>query len=257
MTERQWLAEAVTKKEWLECRSMEDMPKNLDYCFGRCGVLFAAACCRSVWHLLPDEPGRVTILAADRYADGNATREELEAAEQRAYEVGEAMFESMPALAWKASPAWHAMWAAASFTGAMSGRRPLSGASSHVRHAVAWEEAAAPEQRAERERLMREEAARQWGLVLDIFGNPFRPVSLNPSWLTPSVVALASAAWEHRVAPDPARSGWLVLDGERLAVLADALLDAGCGDEELLGHLRGPGPHCWGCHALDALLGKG
>jgi hypothetical protein len=40
----------------------------------------------------------------------------------------------------------------------------------------------------------------------------------------------------------------------RLAVLADALLEAGCDDECLLGHLRGPGPHVRGCFALDAIM---
>lgn len=104
MTEREWLAEHVPEQDWLSCRSMEGMPSNLDYCFGRCGVLFAAACCRTVWHLLPDEPGRTAVLAAERYAGGDATREELEASEQRSYEAAEAMFGSMPDLAWKTSP---------------------------------------------------------------------------------------------------------------------------------------------------------
>ncbi|HVT68396.1 MAG TPA: hypothetical protein VHF26_11640 [Trebonia sp.] len=257
MTERQWLVQNTTEEEWRRCGSMTAMPHNLDYCFGRCGVLFAAACCRTVWHLLPDEPGRAAVLAAERYAGGDATREELEAAEQRAYEAGEAMFGAMPGLAWKASPAWHAMWAAASFTGAMSGRRPLSGASYHARHAVAWQTVPAPERRAERDEMIRSEAVRQWGFVRDIFGSPHRPVALDAVCLTPAVVSLARAAWEHRVAPDATRPGWLVLDPERLLALAAALADAGCDDADCLGHLRGPGTHIRGCHVLDLLLGKG
>jgi hypothetical protein len=43
---------------------------------------------------------------------------------------------------------------------------------------------------------------------------------------------------------------------EDLPVLADLLEEAGCTDAALLGHLRGPGPHILGCHALDAVLGK-
>jgi hypothetical protein len=39
-------------------------------------------------------------------------------------------------------------------------------------------------------------------------------------------------------------------------VLADALEGAGCDNPDLLGHLRGPGPHVRGCWALDLLLGK-
>jgi hypothetical protein len=46
------------------------------------------------------------------------------------------------------------------------------------------------------------------------------------------------------------------LDTSRLAVLADALEDAGCDRADILGHLRGPGPHVRGCWAVDLLLGK-
>jgi hypothetical protein len=42
----------------------------------------------------------------------------------------------------------------------------------------------------------------------------------------------------------------------RLAVLADALLDAGCESEELIQHCRQPGPHYRGCWALDRVLGR-
>jgi hypothetical protein len=41
-----------------------------------------------------------------------------------------------------------------------------------------------------------------------------------------------------------------------LPVLADALEEAGCSEAELLGHLRGLGPHVRGCWAVDLLLGK-
>jgi hypothetical protein len=39
-------------------------------------------------------------------------------------------------------------------------------------------------------------------------------------------------------------------------VLADAIEESGHSDAELLGHLRGPGPHVRGCHAVDAILGR-
>jgi hypothetical protein len=89
-----------------------------------------------------------------------------------------------------------------------------------------------------------------------IFGNPFRPVALDPAWLTwhagaGTVPALAQSAYEDRQLP----SGHL--DPHRLAVLADALEDAGCDDVRLLGHLRSSGPHVRGCWVVDMLLGKG
>ena len=46
------------------------------------------------------------------------------------------------------------------------------------------------------------------------------------------------------------------LDNTRLAVLADALEEAGCTEADILGHLRGPGPHVRGCWVVDLILGK-
>ena len=43
---------------------------------------------------------------------------------------------------------------------------------------------------------------------------------------------------------------------DRLAVLSDALEEAGCTDADFLFHLRSEGPHVRGCWALDLLLGK-
>jgi hypothetical protein len=90
----------------------------------------------------------------------------------------------------------------------------------------------------------------QFELLRDIFGNPFRPFTLSPACRTAQVVALAQAAygeWELPAGP---------LDLARLAVLVDALEEAGCDQADLLGHLRGPGPHVRGCWAVDWILGK-
>jgi hypothetical protein len=85
--------------------------------------------------------------------------------------------------------------------------------------------------------------AAQAALLRDLVGNPFRPVALDRRYVTPAVVALARAAYEERAF-------------DRLPILADALEEAGVTDAQLLGHLRGPGPHALGCWALDAILGK-
>ena len=42
-----------------------------------------------------------------------------------------------------------------------------------------------------------------------------------------------------------------------VAVLSDALEDAGCADVKVLSHLRSASPHVRGCWALDLLLDKG
>ena len=99
-------------------------------------------------------------------------------------------------------------------------------------------------------RVAPQETPAQAGLLRCLFGNPFRPMAISPSWLTPAVILLAQAAYGHRDLP----SGHL--GPQRLAVLADALEDAGCADADLLGHLRGPGHHVRGCWAVDLLLGK-
>ncbi len=87
-------------------------------------------------------------------------------------------------------------------------------------------------------------------LLRDLFGNPCRPVVLDPAWLTPDVAGLGRAAYEDRLLPGGE------LDPTRLAVLADALEEAGCNGADLLAHLRAPGWHVRGCWAVDRLLGK-
>lgn len=87
-------------------------------------------------------------------------------------------------------------------------------------------------------------------LVRDIAGNPFRPITLAPHLRTPTAVSVAQAAYDGR---DPA-SGHI--DPVRLAVLADALEEAGCAEGDVLSHLRSPGPHVRGCWALDLVLGR-
>ena len=88
------------------------------------------------------------------------------------------------------------------------------------------------------------------GLIRCLFGSPFRPASIDPAWLAPLVLDLAAVAFEERILP----SG--ELDPDRLAVLSDALEEAGCDDEDILNHLRDPGPHVRGCWAVDLVLGK-
>jgi hypothetical protein len=98
------------------------------------------------------------------------------------------------------------------------------------------------------------EAARQCDLLRCLFGNAFRPApAVDPTWQTwhGSVVPnLVRAAYQARGLPEG------TLENQRLVILADALEDTGCSDAELLGHLRGPGPHVRGCWALDLILSR-
>lgn len=95
-----------------------------------------------------------------------------------------------------------------------------------------------------------QEAAFQARLLRDIFGPlPFRSIHVDPAWLA-AVKPLARAAYEERELPTG------LLETGRMAVLADLLEEQGCQDADILGHLRGPGPHVRGCWAIDLLLKK-
>jgi hypothetical protein len=83
----------------------------------------------------------------------------------------------------------------------------------------------------------------QSDLIRCIFGNPFRPITLAPTWLTSTVVGLASAIYADRAF-------------DRLPILADALEEAGCNEPAVLAHCRSDGPHARGCWVVDLLLGK-
>jgi hypothetical protein len=85
------------------------------------------------------------------------------------------------------------------------------------------------------------------GRLRDIFGSPFRP---------PACLDTAVLAWDDHAAVRLAESIYAARRFEDLPVLADLLEEAGLTDPGLLAHLRGPGPHCLGCHALDVILGK-
>jgi hypothetical protein len=87
------------------------------------------------------------------------------------------------------------------------------------------------------------ERKEQAKLLHDIFGNPFRPASINLAWLTSTVVALASQMYESR-------------DFSAMPILADALQDVGCENEDILSHCRQPGEHVRGCWVVDLVLGK-
>jgi hypothetical protein len=80
-------------------------------------------------------------------------------------------------------------------------------------------------------------------LIRCIFGNPFRPVAFDSRWRTEDVLGLARGIYEDRAF-------------DRLPLLADALMDAGCDDQQVLGHCRSEGPHARGCWVVDLALGK-
>ena len=80
-------------------------------------------------------------------------------------------------------------------------------------------------------------------IIRDIFGNPFCPVTFAHEWRTDIAVALAKPMYNSR-------------DFSAMPILADALQDAGCENEDVLNHCRSEGPHVRGCWVVDAVLNK-
>jgi hypothetical protein len=218
MTEGQWFAE--TNPYPLLCH-LRDRASE------RKLRLFVCGCWRRFWHLLTDERTRQAVAVGERHADGLAGADELATARQAPGP-------------WGVEVAWTGLgrlwpYRDSSWTSDMA---ETVASAAGVWGSAAWETA-------------REAAARlQCAIVRDLFGNPFQPVTLDPAWLTADVVALARAASAERILPRGE------LDPARLVVLADALEEAGCTEQALLDHLRGPGRHVQGCFALDLLLGK-
>jgi hypothetical protein len=179
--------------------------------------------------------GQEAVEVAERFADGLATAEELTSSRNVGME------------AWsKSSSAWTVLLANGL---AVSLEEGFSAALYAAKHAP---EALIPPGSPKRKAANAEERRVLRTFFLDIFGNPFRPVIISPAvlaWNDAVVVRLAQAAYDERYLP----SG--TLDNGRLAVLADALEEAGCMDTDILGHLRGSGPHIRGCWSVDLLLG--
>jgi hypothetical protein len=221
----------MTEASWLAC---EDAYPMIDLIQGQSSErklrLFGAACCRRLWHLLTDRRSMEMIAVAERRADGHASEEEFLAARTAAAEVDNGKLdathyaeEAASLLSWNADDGYDSGY--------------------HVK--FLWYDVGFTLGQGKR-------AAMLVALLRDMVGNPFRPVTVNPAvlaWNDAVIVRLARAAYEERHLP----SG--ELDLQRLAVLADALEEAGA-PAELVAHLRSPGPHVRGCFAVDLCLGK-
>jgi hypothetical protein len=224
--------------------------------------LFACACCR-IWHLLVHEVSREAVEVGERFADGLATEDEQSRAYQEADDVwallphafDEDLLQDNPSFADAITaagiPRYAAEEAAEAPVAAVESSTDDLAAYLPAAKAVGWMTATSDEPDA---RAETDERSAQAALVRDLFGPlPFRDVPIDPTWLSwndSTVKKLAQSAYDHRSLPDG------TLDPGRRAVLADALEEAGCANEEILGHLRGPGPHVRGCWPIDLLLGK-
>jgi len=242
----------MTEQEWLACTDPEPM---LEFVRGKVSDrklrLLACACCRRIWHL-PDskESSHHAVETAERYADGLVGEEDIRQAEQAAWDAwypDEAP--PLDQMGFIATAAF-ALTTGRSFqhtrpTGAIIQRVTWEYIRDSVQN-VLWVAGREEEEgrfEPERDRRFRHEVA---DLMRCVFGNPFRSVTHRPevlAWNGGTVVKLAHAIYEER--------GF-----ERLAILADALEEAGCDNADLLSHCREAADHTRGCWAIDRILGK-
>jgi hypothetical protein len=83
----------------------------------------------------------------------------------------------------------------------------------------------------------------QAALVRCVFGGAARKSGLERRQVTATVVGLARTMYDSR-------------DFSGMPILADALQDAECEDEQVLVHCRTPGAHVRGCWVIDLILGR-
>jgi hypothetical protein len=244
---------------WRLLRPPRWYPEGLDWEGDRKLRLLACACCRRVARFLTDQRSLRAIEVNELYADGEATAQELAQAARGALEATgddpDDNFGPWDDLPLSGKPADQAARASA-YLGQHHVWSGVRCALDTAAWAMAWAaDPGAPEwPGVGPKEALRRALADQADLVRELLGNPFRPApALDPAFLTwqgGAVRELARAAYEERRLPEG------TLDAARLALLADALDDAGCGDPELLDHLHGPGVHVRGCWAVDLLLSR-
>jgi hypothetical protein len=244
--------------------------------------LFACACCRRIWDLMPDRVFQRAVEAGERYADGvrwvplaqecssaeeqaawqryesqrDRLAQECSRAEEQAREALDTLLTNSPLdaelqqLLAEAPPERRQ-----EFHRALLGPEVYQSAAYRAAAAASWvvEEWVWPPPGREFKRLSAElaqfvsdeqaERAAHCDLIRCLFGNPFRQATADAAWLTSAVLGLARGIYEDRAF-------------DRLPILADALEDAGCASLDVLDHCRSGGRHALGCWVLDLLLAK-
>jgi hypothetical protein len=245
----------VDEYEWLTCSDTQLMLRFLrdaDLLSDRKAHLFAIACYRRVWNELEDEQLQKSVEFVESSVDGQSGEKE-----PRGNDWGQ--FSRTSLRLWNATGI---SFVSAEFCVQVAARSLTTEGQGLDR---AWEEtfrqswargcvstearlladAQAPaDWLAERRRKMRQEERGQTGLLRDMFGSSFGAISIEPRWLTSDVIDLARVCYDERAF-------------ERLPILADALMDAGCDNDEIINHCREQGRgHVKGCWVIDLLLGK-
>jgi hypothetical protein len=244
----------VTEAEWLACGDPAAMHRYLTENVGflrtrwhglrgvkkvtvsdRKWGLLGVACGRRVEHFLQMAPARELLITAEEFADGHRPPDHL----WNASLTLRRDLERVPHNQINSPP--HQAALAVRVLCGLSNQAPEWIRGYEV---VAFAVAGNPDGPASGEVFCAELAA-QAALLRDIVGNPFHRVHFDPAWARAhggNAAQIARAIYDDRAF-------------DRLPVLADALMDAGCTDAAVLDHCRGPGPHVRGCWVVDGVLG--
>jgi hypothetical protein len=227
---------AKSEAVWAKCSSpAEVMPVLLKLGSERKKRLFAAACVRRIEDMIPDEfmkPLARGVEGAERFADDKLTKAKLR---QLRTQIG-------PAFDTELTEAEYFVGQALTLLLDTDPEEVLLAVelSADAIAGLAQDQRLPP---TNPPRRMREHVA-QVALLRDIFGNPFRPVAFDAAWRTSTAVALAKQMYESR-------------DFGAMPILADALQDAGCDNDDILNHCRDTKQvHVRGCWVVDLVLGK-
>ncbi|HJZ58229.1 MAG TPA: hypothetical protein VKE74_25025 [Gemmataceae bacterium] len=206
-------------------------------------LLIGPACCRMIWELLTDPRSRAAVVLAEELVDeprgSDRGQSENEAAVQawRSFDFhtrcGSAALAAHLSLG--LCRRWHGRGRWENNVGDVM----LKVRDAEDDYSGSWGRYVLPG-----DPNFQPDHPRQADLLRDIFGNPFRPVAFDPSWRTGTVASLAKGMYESR-------------EFSPMPILADALQDAGCENDDVLKHCRDPkAAHVRGCWVVDLVLGK-
>jgi hypothetical protein len=209
--------------------------------------LFLVAHCRHIWDRLSD-PSRETVAVAERFAEGKTNQHELAAACHRAQGVWLSCDAYNRELASKLEDTLETVWEGANPDSLLAIREQFNSVALQTAAASLAVEVARPDYKtwAPQFPATLPESDRLWAsqLIRELFGNPFHPITFDPKWRTDTVALLAEGMYESR-------------DFSAMPILADALQDAGCDNDEILHHCRNPKQvHVRGCWLVDRVLGN-
>jgi len=227
----------VNEKEWLVEEDVYALLDHVAHTSVRKSRLFALACYQRAREYCAFRESRELALVVQRFVDEKATSVELDEAKRRLWNA----IEESPVPDWVTDAREYRTYRY------WPDKIPLRAAEDAVDTFAVAEAAIYID--TEHPRPEREEAELHPALaavVRDLFGNPFRPVTLDPALL----------GWNNEGAPRLAQSIYDEEAFDRLGELADTLAEAGCTNREVLDHCRSAGPHVRGCWVVDLLLGK-